>query len=454
MVGDREGRAFSADDKYSMKKEYSPERALKLRVWERNRHHTDGADAVKANARLYVRQHSRIENEEYDAIMLGTEYFPMAARTLQSFVGLVFRRKPIFDEAQTFPPAITSDGRSAENLARHLMRDYMVTNDGGVLIDTPDTPAGATEADLAKLELYSYSTFYPAENIREIRHRAINGRRQLVYVRMMDDDDNGRELELVNGQYRATIWTNDDGAWSSRTVVPLVANEPLSFIPFVPLSDDDSGAAMDDLCATNSVHFNKSFLLAQAQAWVSSPVMALAGVKEDVELDFSPGAFWRFENPEAKWGFNEYRGDGVPIIERDMDRLEGHSSMLGSRMLIQEKAVSEAEGTVARRQAGENSILASMARHISAIMTRILQIQAQMMRKSNAAIRYTLSDDFVPGHADPALIGQLVSLSQAGKLPDEALFETLQRLDVISESWTHEQWAATIEMEKGARDLG
>lgn len=433
-----------------MKMDYSPDRQKKLKVWKRNRDHCDGTDAVKANATAYVIKKAKLPKEDYDGIMAGTEYFPMAARTLQSFGGLVFRQEPVFDGRELFPPAISIEGQSAEETARMLFREYMITNDGGMLTDTPDTPAGATLGTVEKLGLFAYQIFYPAEAIRELRYRAISGIKRLVYVRLVEDKDNGRELELVDGVYRATIWErNADGEWTSRTVTPTIDKTPLTDIPFVFYGDGDTGAAMDDLCATNVTHFNKSFLLSQAAGWVSAPVMVIAGVDEDVELDFSPGAFWRFENPNVEYGFSEYKGDGVPLIERELDRLEQHGSMLGSRMLIQEKAVSEAEGTVARRQAGESSILASQARHVSNRFTQSLKTQAKMMGKDPSGVAYTLSTNFVPAAVDPAVLGQLLSLRQANLIPDEAFFETIKKMEVINESWDYEAFMAALDIQKG-----
>lgn len=437
-----------------MKLDYTTDRQLRLASWTRNRHHTDGNDAVKnpAVVKTYVKQKSKMDNDDYDFVMAGTEYFAMAARTLQSFGGLVFRKEPIFDGSDLFPVAVSVEGQTAEELARAMFREYMITNDGGVFVDTPDTPAGATVGEVEKLNLYSYQTLYPAESIREIRFKAINGSKRLVYVRLVEDDNNGRELQLVNNVYVATIWTKDTDGWKSSTITPLIGGNPLNDIPFIYLNDGTNGAAMDNLCATNVVHFAKAFLLANAAAWVTAPIMAIAGAKEDeaVDLDASFGAFWVFEDPKAKWGFIEYKGDGVPIIERDLDRLEQHGSMLGSRMLIQEKSVSEAEGTVARRQAGENSILASAARHVGAIETKALKLQAKFMGKDDSEVRYTLNADFVPAIMEAGFMTALFGGREKNFIPNQALFEALQKGDVIDPSWTYEQYAAALEMQSGA----
>lgn len=437
-----------------MKLDYTTDRQRRLASWTRNRHHTDGSDAVKCPSvvKTYVLQKSKMDDADYDFVMAGTEYFAMAARTLQSFGGLVFRKEPIFDGSELFPEAVSVEGQTAEELARAKFREYMITNDGGVFIDTPDTPAGATIKEVEALNLYSYQTLYPAESIREIRFKAINSRKRLVYVRLVEDEEHGRELELIDNVYVATIWTKTSDGWKSSTITPLIGDKPLNDIPFIPLSDGSKGAAMDNLCATNVVHFAKSFMLNNAEAWVSAPIMAIAGAKEDEAdaLDASFGAFWVFEDPTAKWGFIEYKGDGVPLIERDLDRLEQHGSMLGSRMLIQEKSVSEAEGTVARRQAGENSILASAARHVGAIATKALKIQAKFMGKDDAEVKYTLSTDFVPAIMDPAFMTALFGGRDKNYIPNQALFEALQKGDVVDASWTYEQFAAALEMQSGA----
>jgi len=442
-----------------MNLEYTSDRKRKLDFWKRNRDFTDGADAVKSNKERYVTKRASLPIEDYNSIMLGTEMFSMAARTLQSFIGLVFRQRAVFDGQKLFPPAVSIDGQTPEELVRACFREFMVTNDGGLLIDTPDTPPNASVADVEKLALYPYQTLYPAESIRELRYRAIGGAKRLVYVRIVEDESSGREMELVGGIYRATLWTKTTSVdevtkastneWSSTTIIPTIAGKPMTQIPFIYLGDGDTGAAMDDLCETNRVHFNKMFLLAQAEAWVSNPVMVTKGLDEDFEISLIPGSHINLEGENADFGWLEYKGDSVAIIERTLDRLEHHASLLGSRMLIQEKSVSEAEGTVARRQAGESSILASQARHVASKATAGFKIQAEMMRRDPGEVNFTLNTNFVPHNVDAAVLGQLLAYRQSNLIPDEALFEGLQKMEFIDESWDYETFMAALDIQKG-----
>ena len=436
-----------------MNTDYTTDRAARLKIWKRNRHQVGGPDAVKANdstAKLYAFQNPRMDDKVYTFVMNGTEYFPMAMRTLQSFTGLVFRKAPIFDGSDLFPQAVSVDGQTAEELARACFIEYMITNDGGLFIDTPDTPAGATVAELERLNFYSYQTLYPAEAIREIRHQAINGRKRLVYIRLIDDEYHGRELELVDGIYQATIWTRVKGQWFSETITPQVGGKPLTDIPFIPLNDGSNTAAMDGLCALNVVHFSNKFELQHIISWVSTPFMYITGVAEDVELDLTTTSSIRLENENAKIGWVTHNGQGLSEIKDEISTIEQHGSMLGSRMLIQEKSVSEAEGTVARRQAGENSILAGAARHVGGgCLTKAFKLQAMMQGKDASAVRYSLNTDFVPTITDPAILTAALALVQNGKMPDEAFFELLQKMEIAHESWDYETWMAMIDVQKG-----
>lgn len=433
---------------------YSSARAKRLKVWKRNRDHTDGADAVRANALIYIPKPASLTPESYRGILHTTEYFAMAARTLQSFVGLIFRKDAIFDGQEFFPEAVSSGGHTHDEFARECVHEYMVTNDGGIFVDTPDTPEGTSIAEAQALELYPYLSLYPAESIRDIRYKAVRGRKRLTYVKLVEDEDSGRELFLIDGVYHARVWTKVDDAWTSVDIIPHVNNSPLNEIPFIPLSDTDTGATMDDLCDTNVTHFANSFALAQALKWVSAPVISVSGVKEDVELTLVPGAFWRFEEPDAKAEFVEYKGQSVASMERKLDSLEQHGSMIGSRMLIQEKSVSEAEGTVARRSAGENSILGSKSRHISERLTKGFRIQGEMMGLDKNKIRYTLNTNFVPATPDPALMKEWREMTTANLMPREAFFENMQKTDQIDESWDYEAYQAGLDIQGGTNPAG
>jgi hypothetical protein len=74
---------------------YHQHRLLRLWIWERNRDFCGGVDRVKSRGRRYLaKDNSMTCEEDYKNHLMLTEMFPAARRTLQSHMGLIFRKPP------------------------------------------------------------------------------------------------------------------------------------------------------------------------------------------------------------------------------------------------------------------------------------------------------------------------------------------------------------------------
>lgn len=428
--------------------EHSPERAAKLSIWKRNRDHCAGADKVKGAKTLYLAKPYYMTDADYTAHLAGVEYFPAASRTLASFTGLIFRKAASFvapGAISQLGATITATGQTLEEFARDAFAEYATTNDGAILVDFPPSETPLSVADAIAQDIRPFLSLYRAHTILEARYSVRGGRKVLSYVRLADSDDQVRELELIEGQYTVTLHQRSEGNWSivSR-IVPLKAGRALTAIPLTLLNDSTDRAAFDDLCELNNVHYQHSSKLSTAMLWISAPIVTLVGVADDVKLHHEPGALWRFEGSDAKAEFLEYTGEGVPALERHLERIEKHLAWLGSRMLVTEKAPAEDAGSAARRHSSENSILAMMARHVSSRIEASLKTFADWWGQGGE-VTFKLNTDFAPMPVDPALLAQVVQLNMSGKLPDEAFFEFIQTGELISEAWTYERYRDSID---------
>ena len=384
---------------------------------------------------------------DYDAHLAAVEYFPAAARTLDSHTGLIFRKQPKLIASlamAALASVVTADGDDLESLAKWAFREQALTNDGGILVDFPNTPGDLSLAESVALDLRPFAARYAAEAILAIEYGVRGGRKRLVRVVLQDDDETIRELAISDSEYQVTIHRKAGDQWAeAEAFTPLRNGEPLSEIPFCYLGTAESRATFDDLCAVNASHFLASAKLEMAMMWLARPKPWIAGVSDDVELDASPGSIWRFENENTQVGMLEPKG-GLATLENQLERFNKSMQQLGLRMLQSERAPAEAAEVVARRQASENSILASSARHISAKLTTVLTIMAEWMNDPEP-IAYSLNTDFIPSAIDPKLIDQLLTLAQAGKLTDRELFDALQRGEIIDEAVSYEAHAAALD---------
>lgn len=415
--------------------DFSSDRATKLPVWSRNRDFTSGSDAVKGAGTKYLPRYAPMTDEDYRVHTAETEFFAAAAKTLASHIGLVYRKEPV----TTAPKAmlgmlVTSDGKSIEQLAKDALREFEITNDGALLVDYPYVEGGLTQSDALKRKLQPTINLYCAENIRKLRHGVIDGRKVVVEAVLMDDENSARKLELIDGVYTVTLLSLIDGNWIvTNTLTPRINKAPIGHIPLYSLNDGDCGAPFDDLCALNATHYAHCGRLNSTLVWASKPQPILYGLKDDVELDTSPGSIWRLESPESRAEYLSFSGDSVPAMERNLDRIEQHMTVMGSRMLAADKAAAEAEATIARRTASENSILASHARHVSAVVQAAWKFAAEWQGLNVDEVTFMLSTDFVPTPLDPATIQILYVLRQNNEITRDEFLNAMVAGELIPE---------------------
>ncbi|GGD64671.1 DUF4055 domain-containing protein [Erythrobacter arachoides] len=427
---------------------YDEKRAVKLPLWKRNRDHTSGTDAVKTARTEYLPLVGAMEGPEYLAHLAMVEYKPAAARTLASHVGLVFRKPatispdgPIKDLCNV----IEADGSDITTLAKWALREYSVTNDGGILIDHPVMPDGLSLAAALALDLRPFASRYTAEMILSVQTSVIGGRKKISRVVLKDDEKTFRELTLENGVYTITVHTKDGGRITETKSQPTVNGKPLTSIPFVHLADGEDHAAFSDIVNTNVTHYLTAAELATALKWCAKPRLTIVGLPDDVALDHDPAIAWRFSDKDTKVEYNEFKGTGIVAIERQLDRLVKSMAEQGLRLLMAEQAPAEAAETAQRREASENSILASHAHHISTKLTAVLRFIATWLGLENDRTMIALNVDFIPSTVDPQVLQQLVALNQAGKLSDRQLFINLQKGEIISGDVDFDQHQVELE---------
>lgn len=433
--------------------EFTPERDEKRKRWQRNRDHCAGVDAVKEAGESYLpKPDDEMTDEQYANYQRLVEYFPAAARTLKSFIGLAFRKSPVLKAPKVVEDhawAVTAKGQSVEFVSRWAMREFTMLNDGGLLVDYPERPSYLSKAQAEKLGLRPVVSCYAAESIREYTTAAVGGEQRPIRVRLLETPNRVRKLELVEGIYTVTIFEKTGDVWEIKsTTTPFKAGKTFDYIPFVTLSDEtDEGAQMDDLCANNATHYALKGELAVGLKWIVAPIRVVSGVDKDVTLSVKPGSVWRFENEKAKSEFDEYKGDGIPHFMTEIEKVEEHMSAIGSRMLDSPKAAAEKSETLARRQAGENSILAMTTKHVASRVERAMEFFADWLGVDPKSVSFVISTDFIPLSADPQMVGQMSNMQRAGQITKRELFEFNQRNELINDAVTFEQHIDELEAE-------
>ena len=168
------------------------------------------------------------------------------------------------------------------------------------------------------------------------------------------------------------------------------------------------------------------------QPWVSG-----FQLEEGAKLVVGCGYAWSSPEPGANAQYLEFSGAGLGQIREGLKDKEQQMAVLGARMLEEQPATAEAMGTVRLRQAGERSVLTTMAQNVSEAMTRALQrwMAWQFPAYDDTAlaetIKYTLAADFDASRIDPAELATLTQSLQAGTISWETYSFNLRRGEML-----------------------
>ena len=151
---------------------------------------------------------------------------------------------------------------------------------------------------------------------------------------------------------------------------------------------------------------------------------------------------------------NGFRGEGLGTFEKALDRCERLMTVLGSRLLETQKRVSESAEALALRQAGESSIIGSLAVAVTASLNDVLRwvywwhsTEALPEVVSPQQVRYELNTDFEAGMLGAKELQALVSAWQSGAISRDTLLHNLRTGEVLPPARTNEQELELIRKE-------
>ena len=130
---------------------------------------------------------------------------------------------------------------------------------------------------------------------------------------------------------------------------------------------------LTDLITTNLDHYRLSADYKHGLHYTALPTAWVSGFSRSTELRIGSSTAWVAELPGAKAGFLEFTGQGLSTFHHALDRAERHMAVLGSRMLEDIKKVGETATAIELRQAGEHSVLSSIATSVSESLTQVLR---------------------------------------------------------------------------------
>lgn len=453
----------------------NPEYKKLASKWKRCRDVAEGQDAVHEAGELYLPRLKDQSWDDYCAYKARAGFFNATWRTISGLQGMLFRKPPVIVVPSGVEPLLASISENSQSLqifALDVVEECLTVGRAGILVDYPVVAEeGVTQADAILLNLRPSLSLYETESITNWSEKTVSSQKVLTRVVLKEDrnvvDPNDefsekcepvyRVLDLVNGVYRVRLFVKvesspDGGQFlqEGEDIFPKLNNKPLNFIPFFFLGVDDAEACPDDPPLIDLVDLNLSHYRTNADyehgchftglptGWIAGHTMELGD-----KIYLGSQSMLVFPNPDTKVGFLEFSGAGLKCLSDNLERKEKQMAVLGARMLETQKKGSEATDTLMLRQAGETSLLASMAQSISIGMQKALQVFSDWAGGSGEVI-FELNRDFFPKTLAPAELTALVTSWQYGAISKETLFENLKQAEVISDDKTFEEQETEI----------
>lgn len=434
--------------------------------WLRTRSACEGQEAVHEQGIEFLPKLAEQKDADYQSYKMRATYFNACGRTLKGLVGMVFRKDP----AKKYPTSLQSimddidlSGNSCDTIAMKVLTDVIEAGRIGVLVDHPQVMQEVnSKADASQLNLRPYLTLYEAENILDWRVQKVNNSLQPVMIKLLETyevsediltyecKEQIRLLLLENGVYLQRVYrTNDNGEWEQfgDDIIPMMGTKTLSSIPFWPFGPERNSLDLQqppilDLADLNLAHYrvNADYERGCHFAGLPTPVLAGFTFGDGESVAIGSTTCMTTTDPNAKWGFLEFTGQGLGALEKNLDKKEHQMAAIGARMLEQQKAGVESEGAMQMRSNGENSVLASLANLVSENFKQIIAFMAQWsgLTVTADAIEYKLNTDYMPVGMTSQQLAELVKALQANAISFETFFYNLKRGEVISDETTLE----------------
>ena len=473
--------------------------------WVRARDLLAGEDAVKAAGAKYLPRLESQSDDEYQAYKSRACFFNATRRAADAFVGLVFRKAPFvrIPEAATGIGAamagFTNDadmlGTSLFGYAKNIVQEVVAVGRAGTLVDW--------EGDFEKR---AYATAYRAEDILNWRVERVNGRSvpTLIVLREFvspadygpdgDEFSSGlveqlRVLRLVASEaaadaataheYRVEVWREEEttvgrGSGKKKEVkwvlfeshVPLRLGKPLPLIPFVfhgaRHSLPEVGVMpLSDLIYLNLDHYRLDADFKHGLHYTALPTAWVAGFDKAATLTIGSRAAWVSENEKATAGFLEFSGDGLGTFERALDRDEREMAVLATQVLENQIRVAETATAIMLRQAGENSVLATVATSVSESLTQVMrwvywwhstEAIPEMVTDGQALIE--LNTDFGVTGMQSGELGAVVQAWKDGAISQDSMLELFRKREILPEGRSNADEIALISGAKDASGAG
>jgi hypothetical protein len=274
-----------------------------------------------------------------------------------------------------------------------------------------------------------------------------------------------------SGGIGGSLWSGFFGQKSSQAKtewtlvesrVPLRLGKPLPLIPFVfhgprnALPDVDK-MPLGDIISVNLDHYRLDADYKHGLHFTALPTAWVSGFDKTAELRIGSSTAWVSDTIGAVAGFLEFKGHGLSTFENAQNRDERLMAVLGSRMLEDTKRVGETADAIELRQAGENSILMTLALSVSDSISQVLRwvywwnsTEQYPEEVSEDVVLLQINTDFTAKGLTSMELTAIVSAWQAGAISQATMFDLFRKGEVLPTGRTDKEEEALLDQKQKA----
>lgn len=375
---------------------------------------------------VYLPRLAGQQAKDYAAYRNRAWWYPAVGRTIQGYVGTLFRRDPAIEWGPLAQLEANWDGRGRNfsSWTRDLASEVLTAGRAAVVVDwDPERSAPFAQLYTAEQLVNWHSTFYVFALVRqEVKDYVLSTVEQRHIVRV---DGEGWVGELWERQTDET-WrlVQEPLTYQARGVEynPVIVTgwssmgDEVEYPPLLELADLNLSHYRNSADHENGLHF-----CGMPQYWISG-LRAIEGEVWNIGVP----EVWMIGDPGGKAGVAEMSGASVGKLAEAMVEKERRMAAVGARMLEgQRKAVETAE-TARIRQAGERSALSVVAKTVSETITAVMKRMAAHMGQSED-VGFAISDDFDDTVMSTEDMVRLMQVWQSGGLSQESYLYNLKK---------------------------
>jgi hypothetical protein len=426
-----------------------PELKAREKEYETLKDCISGSVAVKAAGTTYLpkpnaEDASRANKVRYNNYLMRAVFYNVTKRTVAGLVGQMFYRDPVIEVPQQLEAIVedtTGEGVSLVQQAKKVANWVLPLGRAGLFIDYPKTDGNVTVADLETKGIQP--TIKPYEPWRIINWRTKKrGALSVLSLVVLEEDyvtsDDGfemklgtqwRVLKLTAGPnevdvYSVEVWRKTDGTNFRRVDVAMPLNgagQPFSDIPFVFIGSENNDSDVDnppmyDLADLNIGHYRNSADYEEAAFIVGQPTPVVSGVSQEWADRYFKGGVGlgsRAVVPLPVGGKAELlqaAENTLPFTA--MEHKERQMVALGAK-LAEQKQVQRTATEASQEEAGEQSVLATVAGNVSLAFEWALGWCCEYIGIDDTDVKFEVNTDFELTKMTPAERQQTVAEWQA-----------------------------------------